>query len=271
MSESENESKPESAESRKFESEAAERFRALLLDRKAHPFGSSVQLNKSMVTRMTRGSLPDPEYLVPLLRIERVSMNWLLTGEGAPYTVNSYVGDVEAWQDLKAKLSDEPDAWNIYLAVSSAGWTVVLDQECSSTSKAGDTYWYRSTEVTGGKVCGPVVARGIEHWARLKAVRVLKLSVTHWTKLVTGQLGNAQLWGLSGVPAVAEPQPLTDLSDVLPNYTEMGEGRGVREGAAEYSTGEEKAMLRAFRSLTADERGVVVRMLAGLSAAEAKA
>lgn len=269
MSESENESKPESAESRKFESEAAERFRALLLDRKAHPFGSSVQLNKSMVTRLTRGSLPDPEYLVPLLRIERISLNWLLTGEGAPYSVNSYVGDVEAWQDLKEKLSDEPDAWNIYLAISPAGWTVVLDQECSSTSKAGETYWYRNTEVTGGKVCGPVVARGIEHWSRLKTIRVLKLSSAHWMKLVTGHLGNAQLWGLAGVPAIADPQPLKDLAEVLPSYTTGSDGRGVREGAGEYSTEEEHALLRAFRSLTAEERGVVVRMLAGLSTAAA--
>lgn len=261
MSESENERKPESAESSKFESETAERFRTLLLDRKAHPFGSSVQLNKSMVTRLARGSLPDPEYLVPLLRIERVSLNWLLTGEGAPYSVNSYVGDVEAWQDLKAKLSDEPHAWNIYLAVSPAGWTVVLDQECSSTSKAGETYWYRATEVTAGKVCGPVVARGIEHWARLKPVHVLKLSSAHWMKLVTGHLGNAQLWGLSGVQAVAEPYTIDDVNEILPNYGTST----IQEDAGE-PTSEEGALLRAFRSLTTDERGVVLRMVCGLSA-----
>ncbi|QNL13374.1 putative transposon-related DNA-binding protein [Microcystis phage vB_MaeS-yong1] len=248
-----------------FESGVLERFNTLLQGRKPHPFGASVHLSRGIVTRLMRGSLPDPELLGPMVRIERLSLSWLLTGEGSPYSVNHYVGDVEAWQDLKAKLSDEPDAWQIYLAVSPAGWTVVLDQECSTTMKGGKEYWYRATEVTGGKVCGPVVARGIEHWSRLKKIQVLKLSSAHWIKLVTGHLGNAQLWGLAGVTAVADPQPLEDLATVLPSYSTPGEGRGGREDGRECTTDEEGALLRAFRSLTADEQGLVLRMIAAFA------
>lgn len=252
-----------------FESGVVERFNSLLLGRKPHPFGASVHLSRGIVTRLMRGSLPDPELLGPMVRIERLSLSWLLTGEGSPYSVNHYVGDVEAWQDLKAKLSDEPDAWAIYLAVSPAGWTVVLDQECSTKMKGGKEYWYRATEVTGGKVCGSVVASGIEHWAKLKPVRVLRLSNKHWTQLVTGQLGNAQLWGLSGVPAVAEQQAVKDVRELLQDHWKHLGSVPLSTVADQPGPGqitfEESSLLQVWRSLSADERGVVLRMVAGLA------
>lgn len=109
-----------------FESGVVGRFNQLLLGRKPHPFGASVHLSRGIVTRLMRGSLPDPEFLVPLVRIERISLSWLLTGVGAPYSILTATNDVEAWHEIKERLADEPEAWRIVLAVSDAGWTVVL-------------------------------------------------------------------------------------------------------------------------------------------------
>lgn len=248
-----------------FSRRSPRRYKPTAFARRAHSKAARAQLSRGIVTRLTRGGLPDPEFLVPLVRIERVSLSWLLTGEGARYSVLTATDDVEAWHEIKERLADEPEAWHIDLAVSDAGWTVVLHQDCTSTTKGGELYSYRATEVIAGRVCGPVVARGIQQWARLKQMHGLRLSTKDWLRLVSGQLGNAQLWGAQGVKPAAQREPIEDLADWLPDYSLKA--AGVAEGRAGYSTEEEQALLQIFRSLTADERGVVVRMLSGLSAA----
>ncbi|MCU8188322.1 transcriptional regulator [Vibrio vulnificus] len=62
---------------------------------------------------MFNGHVPGPEFLQAIRRAENVNLNWLLTGEGAPYIVE-YFQSADALSDyVSAMLHDEP--WVVYV------------------------------------------------------------------------------------------------------------------------------------------------------------
>jgi hypothetical protein len=94
-----------------------QRLLILMSGRNKHPWGEALGMNSSMITRMFRGQFPGHEYLAVIARAERVSLNWLLTGFGAPYEVMHAHSDGEVAYQADLFLSDAPLSWTVYLIV----------------------------------------------------------------------------------------------------------------------------------------------------------
>ena len=204
---------PESIDLSEYENGVSSRLSIALLHRKPYAWAADVLLSRGAIGRLQKGNLPDAVKLLPAVRIERLSLTWLLDGRGPPYSVNHAISDDDTWKQVSMRITDEPDAWSIYIATSAEGWAVVLAQDCINTSDSGKEYTWRATEVWGG-ACGPLTAKRLLSWASVKPIEQITLSAADWRRLVTGHLGNAELWGARGVKSVAKIHPVGDIHTI---------------------------------------------------------
>lgn len=66
-----------------------DRLEFVLDGRKLTPWGKSLGLSNSVLGVMSQGTAPGPDHLKVIASAENVSLNFLLTGEGSPFVVNT--------------------------------------------------------------------------------------------------------------------------------------------------------------------------------------
>lgn len=60
------------------------RMKWVLGERQKHPWGRSIGLKNSRIVSIFDGVMPQADALLMIRRAEKVSIDWLLTGEGQP-------------------------------------------------------------------------------------------------------------------------------------------------------------------------------------------
>lgn len=223
-----------------------QRLSIAMQGRRPYAWAADVHLSRGAIGRLQKGNLPDAVKLVPALRIDRLSLSWLVDGLGAPYSVNQSVSDEDVWRQVSQHLADQPDQWEIYLSASPDGYAVILAQDCTSTTDTGQQYKWRATEVWGGN-CGPITARRIANWSSIKPVRQIILKPEDWIRLITGRLGNAELWGARGVMPVGKIAPITSIEDIT----------GLRVLKAAETDPAYASLIRTAKSLNPEDRATV--------------
>jgi len=99
-----------------------ERMHLLAGDKKPNPWASRLGWDRGLISRVFTGKqLPGPEALMQLAIIERVCLNWLLTGIGSPYQVLP----PPHWENLLLG-----ESVNYYLFASDGGLQLPLVQIC---------------------------------------------------------------------------------------------------------------------------------------------
>ena len=243
--------------------EAASRLRALLRGRKPYPWGESVRLSRGAVGRLLKGKFPDPGALVPMLRIERASLSWLLTGAGAPYLVLAPAHDGEAAQQLAAHLDDEP-SWAILLVHCDEGFSVVLHQPAVSVDADGREYGYTACEIVGGAACGPEVLRVVLGRQEPRRLQQLELRPSDWRRLAAGGIGNAEMFGWERDPAAllddARPLAMPPSGEGLLRFAMVADGP-----RPDYRSDEEQELLRIVRGCKPCERETILRMVRAMA------
>lgn len=62
------------------------RINKILGKRKKHPWGRAIGLKTNRITDIFLGKIPSPDALIRIHTADKVSLTWLLTGVGAPYS-----------------------------------------------------------------------------------------------------------------------------------------------------------------------------------------
>ncbi|MCJ0817976.1 helix-turn-helix domain-containing protein [Vibrio vulnificus] len=91
-----------------------ERLNFVLKDRKQTPWGKSLGFTGASISHIfSGGRIPGPEFLQAIRRAENVNLNWLLTGEGAPYIVE-YYQSADALSDYVCAMLHEEE-WVVHV------------------------------------------------------------------------------------------------------------------------------------------------------------
>lgn len=242
------------------------RLERLLDGRSPWKWAERVQLNAGTIGRMLKNNkLPDPAALVPAMRIENLSLNWLLDGMGKPHPVAVPVDDAEATQWISSILDEDMSA-EVLVVYCSQGFTPVLHARVQAESKAG-AYTYRSTTIIGGAPGKNTIA-AIQHYAEQyidkrgeTRIRSIEVRDTIWHQLASGELGNYALFGEDGKGGLYAESRF-EMGTTLPG-SHLG-GRKVAEDRALWLDDTQRQAQAAFAALTPAERKIVLKMLHGL-------
>lgn len=248
-------------------------------ERSPWKWAEQVLLSPGAIGRLLKGSMPDPAKLVPAIRVENLSLTWLLDGYGAPFVVAALPTDLAAAQLLDSMLADEPDS-AVLFAFSDHGYTVVVHTPVIA-EHAGKSYSYRQTTILGGAAPGAktravvdaFAARQHNTWRKVGpylAASQIYMPTPEWAALASGYMGNYALFGeglVGGLAIDADPylaeQPRAPgqghWSDPIP-------ANAVAEPSATESFGPEMDdLIKTFRRLNTYDRHAALRMLKGLN------
>jgi hypothetical protein len=229
-----------------------ERIDYVLRGRKPFPWGDSVRLNKGAIGRLLKGQFPDPETLIPMCRVENLSLTWLIDGLGSPYLVSYPVSDQEAANGVRDCFADGMAG---VLVVSELGVTPVMHMIVHKEPPKVRPYSYTCMQVYGGIQPGELtMAVFRDHWRRSSQ---LELDAERWTRLATGYMGATELFGWEGEPGGLFSERAKDLDAKL-----RPPSHGTRESAARYLI--DSALTEKFHALSLEDKRVLLRMIEGL-------
>jgi hypothetical protein len=242
------------------------RLDLVLRGRSMRRWAASVRLTAGTAQRLVDGHFPDPERLLPAVRIERLSLNWLLDGTGTPFSVHAPATDKGAARLLETILTDEPGAKALLLH-SLTGFTVVIHRPAEAAPLNGEPYSYVATDVIGGGALRAETAKLLVHLAR--GIREYDIDEPDRTRLASGYMSNTELFGWDGAdPAeqgglLARSKPLSSVREPIADFN-YRLGEELAGPAATYLVEQERDVIRIFRSLEKRDQATVLKMLRGL-------
>ncbi|AWL12793.1 hypothetical protein HMF8227_02341 [Saliniradius amylolyticus] len=169
-----------------------DRLTHVLGDRTLHGWGKSLGLSDGKIQNMRKGKTPDPELLSILSRTENVNINWLLTGDGAPFKVHAFTNGDDLQDYLSTALEDEP--WRIIVVESYPEVTVVLHQP-GQIDFAKRTIDYHVVEVLTGSR-SKLLIEFLEQLARAGMLEVVQACTSlNKAEIRLGMVGPYWLFG----------------------------------------------------------------------------
>lgn len=220
-------------------------------EREKHPWGKALGITQSTIGRMTKEQhVPNAEILTRIARAENASLNWLLSGTGAPFLVVCARSDTEARDLLQQHLTEE-SGWAIHILTGEAAQAIVLTQPCRMQTDDVEIDYTCVVILSGAgaKTINAAFAARTRH-----SVRVLRLTQDQMQRVSTGWMGNLELIGWrhhTGLLADAVPVQDTDIE-----FTHVAEP-STRYGLAK----DERELLDFYRELTDDKQQALLRLL----------
>jgi len=175
------------------ENPIAQRLLSVLNGRTPSAWGASVGLSKGTMSRLWQGSAPDPGKLVPAIRMERLSLSWLIDGQGSPFYVAVPVDDADASKMLLEIVGDEPNT-NIYVCYCRHGFAIVLTTPATMERPDAGSIYYIATTVLGGHAVGVETIHWVKTYIPQTPVAIFEMPVGDWVRLATGRMGNHELF-----------------------------------------------------------------------------
>lgn len=168
----------------------SERLTDLLSGRGKNAWGKVMGFNSSNITRMFRNEIPGYEILSAIMKMENVSLSWLLEGKGSPFLI-----DVQETAEGLAEMVEEhlkDGGWtDIYVTNAPNGVLVTLSQPGQYDYK-GTAIDYRIIEV----VTGPLSEALVQLLEKAKAkVWLGTLEPADAQRIVNGEAGTFLLFG----------------------------------------------------------------------------
>lgn len=188
-----------------------ERLRLLLGPRRQYAWGNFIGATRGSINRMFKGDIPGWEILLAIHDIERVNLNWLLTGDEHPYNVvGQQANDDELVAQLERLLKHHAD-WQICWLNHRNRFCVVLAREAVRHTRD------KRVEFTDVQVLGAgggrTLLRQLDTLKANTTINPLTIPGEAFHRLTTGQMSNLELLKLmQGNEGAGEATPYT-----LPN------------------------------------------------------
>lgn len=171
----------------------------ILQGREFSPFLESIGLDTgSGASRLREGKFPDPQILIPAIRLERISLSWLVDGQGTPFMVLPIFNDADAANIITNLLEDEPNQTVTLVRTEFSSKQTVVFTQPAQLVRGRHTFDYTAVEVLGGNIGNQALKAIVDH-ARGK-LRLLHIAPASFVALTTGQMGNVPLIGWSRQP-----------------------------------------------------------------------
>jgi hypothetical protein len=216
------------------------RTSVLLAGRDKHPWGKALGLSGRMVTRLfNHAEPPGPEHLSLIARVENVSLNWLLLGQGAPYVTHCTHTDGETAQKLREFLKEFPLSWIVY-RITDGDRAVLVLYRPDQYSMKDDCVDYKRVEVLTGPLGHQTMAVLTE--TPVASLREVQTDPETLARLAQGEIGAYELCREDGVLERWRPLPAAELARIA-------------EPPAGYALEmDEKVMLDKYRRLPEDDK-----------------
>ena len=188
-----------------------ERLKVILGPRRQYAWGSFIGATRGSINRMFKGDIPGWEILLAIHDIERVNLNWLLSGEDHPYNViGQQAGDEELAAEFEVLLAHHAD-WRLYWINHRTRFSVIFIRNAMRHTRD------KRVEFQEVKVLGPGGGRTLlRHLDTVKTnltIRPLSFAGEAFHRLTTGQMSNLEIAQLiEGTNATGQAMPYT-----LPN------------------------------------------------------
>lgn len=192
----------------------ADRLHRILGDRRQYAWGERVGASRGSVNRMFKGEIPGWELLLAIHEVERVDLNWLLTGHGAPYVRLTEVDG--------ARLLATP-GWDGH-------WFAAADALCLCLIRPARRHTH-DRPVNYSKIhVLPVSTAMLERLGQPRPHQAITLTEEDFRRLCEGWMGNLEL--LTHLEAHAGRQPLAVAEPALPGRDSLCHNlRRLPEGA----------------------------------------
>lgn len=165
-----------------------ERIEFVLQGRKLIPWSKSLELSKGTAERIMEGQIPDPEILSLIMKIENVSVTWLLEGIGRPFlrtsqfTSGGYARYLKEWLERGGKQA--------YVITDKNETAIILVQPAEHEYK-GKCIPYSAIKVTRGDI-GDEEKNIINCYPEIYLKQVNK---EEFEQVKNGELGSFKLLG----------------------------------------------------------------------------
>lgn len=171
----------------------AERIRFVAAGRRMKPWTDALAIPAGTRARMLKdeGIPPTYEMLVRLMRVEAVSLSWLLGATVAPYLVNRTLDDAETGERLEQLLRDEM-SWRVTVLMDGNRAALLLHQPAAIDVKAR-TIDYTAIELIAGPVGERAMAQLRDDQGRV--VEVVRVPQQRMREIYSGLLGTFQFFG----------------------------------------------------------------------------
>ena len=223
----------------------------ILGGRDKHPWGRSIGLKNSRIDSMFRGHVPQVDALERIRRAERVNLDWLISGEGAPYVIPNMRDDDASSEALKDYLQDGND-YVLYILAGRADAAVVLTLPVAIDYEDGTEASF--VDVVVIQPAGP---RTLEVAAKWRDRRVVPVGSDVLMRLRSGWLGPKDLLGDKANKGVlADAQPV--------DRDQVGQ---VAEQIGKYWAGgdeQETLLVQRFREISPEMQTAVLTIVQGL-------
>lgn len=185
--------------------EFSQRIETILQGRKLSPWARQMGLSNSFVTRTRENKPPNSMALGLISKVERVSINWLLTGMGVPFIVSTIPRD-EDFAEYLDILSDENWDATIMVCYEYPNFAIATLQQPGQLSLGnGSMLDYTIHEVVYGATGGYTAEVLGEKYPGWKQLTIDKKSFELLSEGQMGNLGLEELKGHRKAPAVGEP------------------------------------------------------------------
>jgi hypothetical protein len=159
------------------------------------------------------GSPPTHETLTRIMRIENVSVSWLLGADCPPFIVRRTVDDLDTANAVRAHLDDSDD-WNVSVLSSGDMCAIVLHQPAEIGSDDQPTR-YTAIEVIAGPF-GALTAVAIRQRRSPDQIETHRIDAATMREIYAGRLGTFALLGDGNTPGVIVPgQPRNECPDLM--------------------------------------------------------
>lgn len=197
------------------------RLDAVLHGRRLNPWCKAHGLSKGTAGRMIEGQTPGPEILSLIMRIENVSITWLLEGIGAPFLVSEYTDGyadiLQEWLDYGGRPA--------YIVTDRHDAAVILVQPAQHEYR-GKTIDYSAIQITHGNI----KASEIDVINRFPEIYLKPVSSAVLDAIKRGDMGTWQLLGDMHHPGLLSDAELIDSITAA----DIGAGQRVAEAHSKY-------------------------------------
>lgn len=177
----------------------SERLEFVLAGRKVNPWAKRLNLSSGTASRLKQDIVPGQDVLTAIMRTENVSLNWLISGSGKPFMVDSYLDSADFYNQLNNHAKDCPQYRCDYLALAQLNVMFVVLSQPASYEFKGATINYVQVEV----LSSPFDCDLGHHISPLfTATHEMSLEPHLSRSLVSGQLGTYALFGDETRPGI---------------------------------------------------------------------
>lgn len=229
----------------------AERLKFILAGRLKHRWGEAMGIPKGVVTTMFRDVVPRASTLAAIQHAENARVDWLLTGHGAPFLVETYPRSGDELRRLAQGLHDEPQAWTVAVVHDGAAAAAVLTQP-GGFENDDVAIKHTIVEVLAGPASGPELAECARH-APHAHLRYLRIDPEQLAALCAGQMGTWALLGDDKHPGLL----VSARAEALPDEP----ARLVADAPPDYAHEREQRLLARCRALSARRQAALLELL----------